>query len=222
MKKIIYIILTIIAVFSIYIDNNIKKYNYISLRTKIDSNRNYDAYIKEYLIKNNKLYHFNNYFYNKSISGLIKDIQNNRTIRINEEDYYLKKVLRESDIVIINVGMEKIINNYDKYDMNKNYRLVNEICIEIENLVKEIRKYAKGDILLIGFYNPTNYYDSKTDELFYNTDIKLNNIMEKYSSIYIDLYDKIKGNKYKDINKPYLLNSYGERMISDIIEYYLE
>ena len=173
------------------------------------------------MIKNNKLHHFNNYFCNKSISGLIKDIQNNRTIRI-EEDYYLKKVLRESDIVVVNVGMERIINSYDKYDMNKNYRLFDELCIEIESLIKEIRKYAKGDVLLIGFYNPTNYYDSKTDELFYNTDIKLNNIMEKYSSIYIDLYDKIKSNQYKDAKKPYLLNSYGERMISDTIEYYLE
>ncbi len=222
MKKIIYIVLTIIAVFSIYIDNNIKKYNYVSLTNKIDINRNYDTYIKEYLIKNHKLNRFNNFFYNESITGLIQDIQSNRTIRINEEDYYLKKVLRESDIVIINVGMEKIINNYDKYDMNKNYRLFDEICVEIETLVKEISKYAKGDVLLIGFYNPTNYYDSKTDELFYDMDIKLSNIMEKYSSIYIDLYDKIKSNQYKNVNKSYLLNSYGERMISDIIEYYLE
>ena len=221
MKKIIYIVLTIIAIFSIYIDNNKKKYNYVSLTDKKYNYRNYDTYIKEYLIKNNKLHHFNNYFCNKSISGLIKDIQNNRTIRI-EEDYYLKKVLRESDIVVVNVGMERIINSYDKYDMNKNYRLFDELCIEIESLIKEIRKYAKGDVLLIGFYNPTNYYDSKTDELFYNTDIKLNNIMEKYSSIYIDLYDKIKSNQYKDAKKPYLLNSYGERMISDTIEYYLE
>ena len=222
MKKIIYIVLTIIAIFSIYIDNNIKKYNYVSLTNKIDNNRNYDTYIKEYLIKNNKLHRFNNFFSNNSIHDLIKDIQNNRTIRIKEEDYYLKKVLRESDIVVVNVGVERIIKSYDKYDMNKNYRLFDELCIEIESLIKEIRKYAKGDVLLIGFYNPTNYYDSKTDELFYNTDIKLNSIMEKYSSIYIALYNKIKSNQYKDTKKPYLLNSYGERMISDIIEYYLE
>ena len=223
MKKIFYIILTVIAIISIYLEYGNKKYNYVSLTDELwIKKRNYNSYIYEYLIKNDKLKSFNNYFYNNSVMELMQDIKNNRTIRINNNEYFIKKVLRESDIVVINNCMVKVIDNYSKYDMNKNYRYFSNLLIEIEKLIKELRKYAKGKIIFIGIYNPTNYYDSKTDELFYDMDIKLNNIMTKYSVKYIDLYEKIKNNQYKDREKKYLLNSYGQKMISDIIEGYLE
>ena len=223
MKKIFYLVLSIIAIISIYLEYGNKKYNYVSLSNNVVlNNRSYNDYIKEYLIKNNKLDSFNNLFSNNSINGLIEDIKNNRTIMIKDNEYYLKKVLRESNIVVIDICMKRVIDNYSKYDININYRLFNKMLIEIENLIKEIRKYAKGNILFLGLYNPTNYYDSKTDELFYDSDIKLNNLLEKYDVEYIDLYEIVKNNQYKDNNIKSLLNSYGHKAISDIIERYLE
>lgn len=223
MKKIFYLLLTVIAIISIYSEYGNKRYNYVSLANEaVLNNRNYNDYVKEYLTKNNKLDSFNNYFSNNSINGLIEDIKSNRTIRIKENEYYLKKVLRESNLVVIDICMKKVIDNYSKYDINKNYRLFNKMIIEIENLIKEIKKYAKGDILFLGIYNPTNYYDSKTDELFYEYNVKLNNISKKYSVYYIDLYENIKNNQYKDYQNQSVLNSYGNKMISDIIESYLK
>ncbi len=223
MKKIIYVILILVAIISIYLEHANKKYNYVSLTDELwINNRNYNNYLYEYLLKNNKLKNFNNYFYNNSIVKLTEDIKNNRTIKVKDNEYFLKKVLRESDIVVINNCMVKLIDNYSKYDFNKNYHYFNKLLTEIENLIIEVRKYAKGNIIFIGLYNPTNYYDSRTDELFYDMDIKLNVLMEKYSVEYIDLYEKVKNNQYKDRSNEYLLNSFGQKMISDIIEYYLE
>ena len=229
MKNIIYFLFTLIAIFFIYIEYNDFQYNYVSVGDSLINNINsnnikgsYNNYVKDYLIKNNKLKNFNNYFYNSSISGLTNDIKNNRTISINNKDYYLKKVLRESDIVVISIGMEGLTINYDKYDVNKNYRYFNKMYEEIEKLIMEIKKYAKGKILFLGYYNPTSYYSSDIDELFFNMDIKLNELFEPLDVIYIDLYEIVKGNQYKDENKPYLLNTYGNKKISDIIEYYLE
>lgn len=221
MKKIFYIVLTIISIIAIYLEYGNKKYNYVSLTNEfIINDRNYNNYIDEYLIKNNKLDSFNNYYTNDSIKGLINDIKNNRTIRIKANEYYLKKVLRESNIVVIDICMKKVSDNYSKYDIKNNYYLFNEMFIEIEDLIKEIRKYAKATILFLGIYNPSNYYDSKTDELFYNYNIKLKSMLEKYSVDYVDLYEMIKSNKFKKDNNSFMLNSYGSKYIADIIESY--
>ena len=223
MKKILYIVLTTISIIAIYLEYGNKKYNYVSLTNEfIINNRNYNDYVNEYLIKNNKLDSFNTYFTNNSINGLKEDIKNNRTIKIKENEYYLKKVLRESNIVVIDICMKRVIDNYSEYNMINNYYLFNKLLIEIEDLIKEIRKYAKADILFLGIYNPSNYYDSKTDELFYDYNIKLKSMLEKYSVDYIDLYEIIKSNRFKKNTNSFMLNSYGSKYISDIIERYLD
>ncbi len=224
LKKILYLFLSIVLIFIIYLKYSNLEYNYVSIGDELilsnNFNKTYNDYIKDYLIKNNKLKNFNNYFYNNTIIGLINDIKNNRTIRKSNKEYFFKKVLRESDYLIISIGMEKIIKNYDKYDMNKNYRYFNKMYNDIENLIIEINKYTKGKIIFLGYYNPTNYYDSKTDELFYDLDIRLNELLENNNIIYISLYDLVKGNQYR--NELGLLNTYGNKNISNIIEYYLE
>ena len=227
MKKIIYILLTIIAIFLIYLNYDRRIYNYVSIGDFLINNANnirgsYNDYVKDYLVKSNKLGNYNNLFYNNSIKGLINDLKDNKTIIKDNKEYYFKKVLRESDIVIVSIGMESIIHNYDKYDMNKNYRYFDKLFEDIKNLVQEIKKYAQGNIIFLGYYNPTNYYDSKTDELFFDLDIKINNLLEPLDIIYIDLYDMIKSNQFKDNKKEYLLNTYGNKRIADIIAYYLE
>ncbi len=139
---------------------------------------------------------------------------------MNNKDYFIKKVLRESDILIVSVGSLDFFLNYNKYNMKENYIYFNKMYNEINDLIKEIKKYAQGIIIFLGYYNPTNYYDSKTDEFFYNTDVKLNKLM-KDDIIYIELYELVKGNKYKDNNSVYL-NKYGYKKIANIIEYYIE
>ena len=229
MKKIISILITVFGIILIYnyFDNH--KINYVSIGDNLINGMNsyniksygYNEFVKEYLDKNKRLSSFNNYFFSKNIIDLTKDIKNNRTIWLDNNEYFIKKVLRESDILVISVGMEELSKNYQKYNMDSNYIYFNKMYIDIENLVKEIKKYAKGTILFLGYYNPSTFYDSKTDEFFCDVDIKLNRLMMLNDISYIDLYEKVKGNRYKDnVDTPYL-NIRGYENIAQTIEFYL-
>ena len=222
MKKIIILLLSFVCLFVIYkcFDNN--KINYVSISdySIYHDSLNYNDYIYKYLTDSNKLSAFNTEFINNNAFLIYKDLLNNRTIRINNNDYFFKKVLRESDLVVINIGMEELYNKYDKYNINTNYENFNKIYSDLKILLKEIRKYAKGRILFIGFYNPYDYYDAKIDEFFYKVNIELNNIMIDNNIIYINLYEIIKGNNY--IKNKLFLNQDGYKQIANIIKFYIE
>ena len=217
MKKIIISIITFLLIFFIYNGFNNKKINYVSIGDNLING--YNKYVLKYLDNSNRLGNANT-FINNSIKGLYSDIKKNKTIRSNDNDYFIKKVLRESDILVISIGMQELFNNYDKYDMNHNYKILNKIYNDLDILLNEIRKYAKGTIIFLGYYNPTNYYDSKTDEFFFNIDIKLNKLMGD-DIIYIDLYKLVKGHQYKNKDSIYL-NEDAYKKISNIIEFYID
>ena len=218
MKKILYFFLVFLGIFFVYNNYDNKSINYVSFNDTLNC-YNYNQMIKEYLEKNNKLLNFNDLFINKNISGLIKDIRNNRTIRYKNRDYYIKKDLRESDVLVISIGEEELSKYYNKYDLNKNYYFFNKMYNDVELLIKEINKYANGEIFFLGYYNTTNYYDSKSDEFFFEIDNKLNNLMRNNNMNYISLYEIIKGNNYK--SDEIHLNNAGNREIMNIIEVYL-
>ena len=222
MKKILFLLITVIGIYLIYLYFSHTSINYLSISDNVMiGENNYNNYIYEYLHNKKKLNEFNSYFTNYTISLIYQDIKNNRTIRVNNNDYYFKKSLRESDFVVISIGMEELSNNYNKYDMNKNYKYFDKMYFDIEKLVKEIKKYAQEKVIFLGFYNPTNYYDAKTDEFFYDIDIRLNRLMINNNITYIDLYELIKGNNYKEKNSVYL-NSKAHQKIANIIEFYID
>ncbi len=210
MKKLTILLITFFLIYVIYGLFKDNKYNYVNI-TDINIIDNY--------INKDKLANYN-IFTSLSINDAIKDIRNNKTISINNDIYYLKKVLRESDIVVISVGIIELAKNYNKYDMNRNNSYFNKLYSDIKRLINEINKYAYGKILFLGYYNPTNYYDSNTDQFFYDMDIKLNRLMMDNNIIYIDLYELIKENNYKEVNSVYLNND-GIKKINNIIEYYV-
>lgn len=216
MKKIIYFLLTFFGIYIIYSNFNNNLVNYVSFNDTLNC-YNYNEIIKYYL--NNHLLNYNNLFINKDINSLIKDIKNNKTIRFNDKDYYIKKDLRESDVLVIFIGEEELSKNYSKFDMNKNYYYFNKMYNDIELLINEINQYAKGKIMFLGYYNPTNYYDSKTDEFFFDIDNRLSNLMIKNNINYIKLYEIVKGNNYK--SDEIHLNIEGNREIAKIIKTYL-
>lgn len=181
----------------------------------------YNDYVYNYIKKKKNINEYNTSFINNSAFLLYQDIKNNRTIRSNNKDYYFKKSLRESDFVVISVGMEEMSINYNKYDMKSNYEYFKKMYINLENLIIEIKKYAQAQIVFLGFYNPTNYYDSKVDEFFYDINIKLNRLMVNNLITYIDLYELVKGNNYKDKN-PLYLNNEGNKKIANSIIFYIE
>ena len=200
MKKLIIIVLACFFVYLIYYLLYNNKINYV-LITDNYLNSDSNDYIKSYLTKKDKLNNYN-IFINNSASKVYKDILNNRTIRINNNDYYMKKVLRESDLVVISIGMKELANSFSESDLGANNRLFSKIYLDIKKLVIEIKKYAKGKIVFFGLYNPTSYYDARVDEFFYNVNNKLNRLMNNYNVVYIDLYNLSKENQNRDsLNK---------------------
>ena len=92
--------------------------------------------------------------------------------------------------------MEELTNCFDKYNMNNNYSCFNKMYTNISLLINEIKKYAYGKIIFLGYYNPTNYYDGNIDRFFYDVNIKLERLMINNDVIYIDLYELYKENKH--------------------------
>ncbi len=191
-------LITFLVIYLIYFFNN-KDNNYVLIR----DNNKLNNYIMEcYSVNNKKV---NDLFSSPSIIKSYHDIKNNRTIKVNDNLYYFKKVLRESDVLVINVGMEELTISFNNNNLKANYELLNRMYNDIEKLIKEIQKYAFGKIIFIGYYNPTNYYDAYIDELFYSINSNLEKLMNKNGIIYVDLYEKIKANEnITDILKIYL------------------
>ena len=221
MKKIVFLLVTVIIIYLIYLYSSHTNINYLAISDNVMVNEdNYSNYIYKHL-EGKRINSFNTYFTNYTVSLIHKDIKNNRTIRVNNYDYYIKKSLRESDVVVISVGMGELNNNYYKYDMNKNKDYFNKMHLDIEKMIIEIRKYAYGKVIFLGYYNPTNYYDANVDEFFFDMDIKLNRLMVNNSVIYLDLYELVKGNDYKVGDSVYLNNKAHEKIAKSIL-FYLE
>ena len=220
MKKLTILLITFLVIYVIYVLFNVsRKINYVSISDSVMHN-SFDNVIYDYLYNKKQINTYNNYFYNSTILKVYQDIKNNRTLKIDSEIYYLKKVLRESDVVVISVGMEELASNFDKYNYKSNYSFFNNMYYNIELLISEIKKYAYGKIIFLGYYNPTNYYDANVDRFFYDVNIKLERLMIDNNVIYLDLYELIKDNNYQEKNKAYL-NKQANRKIAKMIEFYL-
>jgi len=152
-----------------------EEFNYVALGDSLASGRNpygvddygYTDYIKDYLISNEK---YNSYL-NYAVAGyettdLIKDINLNITTSQNNNNVGIKRALREADLVTVSIGANDFLSQINITNVN-NQQLINEKIDEIMLRVKDtlvlIKKYAKKDIVVVGYYNPipnlTTYQD---------------------------------------------------------------
>lgn len=195
MKKIIKLLvlsLIIMLVYGIYYTFRSNKINYISLGDFISLDNSYPKYLKEYLEDNKKLGYYKNYSNsNNAISNLIDDIKYKNEI---------KRDLRESNIVTLSIGINDIFNN-DKSNINNK---IKNLILKLDICLKEIKKYAKNKIILVGFYNIDNKAINSIDEerIFAYIDDQYNEISRKYDITYIPIYEQYK----KDNNPKYIFN----------------
>ena len=230
MKKILFLLLLALCLAGIYYIFKEPQINYLSIGDSLINGVNpynnegygYNNYIKNYLERNNKLRSFNNYYYNNSIKGLTQDIQNNRTILVDNKEYFIKKVLRESDLIVITSGMDELSYNYQKNNIKDNYQYFEKMYNDIEKLIIEVKKYAVKDIIFIGYYNPTKIYTSEVDEFFGYIREKLSILMKKYNIEYLDIYNEIKAGNYQDNPNNHHINTNGYLKIANLLLKYLE
>lgn len=204
LSKLLILAVISLIVFSIYTFFKTEKINYIVLGDFLAEGINpygevsysYADFLKEELEDNNKLSYFTKQ-YTKSgytTEDLTKEINNNPN---------LKKDLRESDLVTVSIGANDLINSINFKNLNINNILeiknkVSEILPNLEECIKNIRKYAKEDIIIIGYYNPIpflfNTSGSDIDELFAYIDDEYQKISKKYDCTYISIYQLFKEN----------------------------
>ena len=175
----------------------------------------YVDYYKEYLsnIKNNII--VNNIKDKElSISNLLLTIKNKQSI---------KKDLYDTDILILTIGYNDLIYDIsieDNINELKLNNIIKKININYNELIKEIRKYYKEKIIVIGY--PT----SNKDNIYINKGIiRLNNILKNNKEIiYIDTYNLLSNRRkyFSNPNSNYP-NKYAYMTISNkIIEKTLE
>ena len=117
-------------------------------------------YYKDYLIKQQKKVFLNNCYSRKDIT--IKELK-----EIIENTSKIKKSLIESHILFLSLGYNDIIyeiNLEEEMNENKNKKIIYKIKSNYENLLKEIRKYYKKEIVIIGIHESKidNYYIKKS------------------------------------------------------------
>src|SRR5699024_4926364 len=212
MKKILCLLIICLLVYTIYYFNHTDKITYISigdsLSVGIDSNGNtnygYSNYLANYLKDKDLLKSYNNYF---STSGTrIIDLKNkhetNWTIKKDGKSLSLKKCLREAELVTLSVGMDDILTeltlstvSVENLSNKEITTIVDKTIDELDSLFKELRKYAKEDIIFIGYYNPLEEESLTTERLYTYLIAKTKALCKTYDIEYLDIYNLFKRNK---------------------------
>lgn len=204
LSKYLVLLILSLCVFSIYTFFKNEKLTYIALGDSLAEGMNpygqlgysYTDYFAGYLKEKNRLSYYTKQ-YTKSgytTEDIIKELEINNN---------LKRDLRESDVVTISIGANDFLNSINLKSLNANNILelkskIISIIPNIETCIKEVRKYVKEDLLIIGYYNPVpflfNTSGNDIDELFAYIDEEYIKIAKKYDCDYISIYGLFKTN----------------------------
>ncbi len=198
------LILLLVLVFGIYTIFKTDQLNYIALGDSLAVGMNpygevgysYADYFADYLKKKNKLSFYTKEYASSGFTttDLMEEIEMNNT---------LKKDLRESDLVTIDIGANDLLREFtfDSLDIQQIKELknrVDEIFPKVDKCMENIRKYAKEDIVVIGYYNPIpflfNLSGDDLDYLFAYIDSEYQKICERYQCSYVSIYPLFKKN----------------------------
>lgn len=211
LKRLIVIGFIFLSIFFIYrkVTSTHDTINYIALGDSISEGMNsygkvdygFPDYISDYLKEEGKLG-----FYTKSFSksgyttqDLVNDIEENKMIEENDDRVYITSALRDSNLVTLSIGANNFIRrlNFNNLpskleDLSSSKKEIDQIAIDLEKLIILIKKYAKEDIILIGYYNPLpmlTTYKKEIDELVQYANQKYKEVSEKQKITYIDIFD---------------------------------
>lgn len=215
-KKLIVSLICFVVIFIIYLMNVDKKINYIALGDSLAKGQNpygeigygYADYVANYLERSELLT-----FYTKeyAISGarskdLKEDIENNKKIMVDGKELSIKVALRQADLITVSIGANDFLSQLNLKNIDLEFVKVEKlkeklmpIYESVDETLKEIRKYGKNNIIVIGYYNPlpraTALFKSQIDDLFQEINRQYQKICNKYDMYYIDLYSLFQKNQ---------------------------
>lgn len=220
MKKLIKLVVLIIISFSVYFiyqDTKNKNITIINIGDSLALGINsygmkeygYIDYYKDYLIKDTKVKIIKKYSEKDlSINKMLNQIQTNSII---------KRDLLDTNQIIMVLGYNDLkyqISIQDNITKNKMNNIIKNIEKDYLRLIKEIRKYYKKDILVIG------YYSSNKEDYYLNYGLReLNKVLKENKEItFIDI-ENLRQNSTKYFSNPnsYYPNQYGYKEIANRI-----
>ncbi len=209
-KKTIAIAFIILSVIIIYNCCRAKKEYYVALGDSVarginsygDDGYGYTDHLKDYLNKKKKLKTYVDF----SVSGyktndILEDLSINKKVTSGKNEYNIRNALRESTLVTISIGANDFLNNIDINNLSFNditpYKdTIKKIVPNINEVLKEVRKYAKNKVIVVGYYNPIpflfNTNKKEMDELFAYIDDEYTKIAKENNMEYISMYETFK------------------------------
>ena len=161
--KLLILIILSLSVYFVYKSYNNNKINYVSLGDGFAKGINsyqqpsygYSDYLKDYLKSKGKLENYNDSFSYQDM--MTKDIKKDIIINTHDNNHNsIKFILREANLLTISVGINDLIYEIDVNKPLTDYKkekIITKIVDNFNEDIKEIKKYYKNDIYVIGYYN---------------------------------------------------------------------
>lgn len=191
MKKILFIIMTVLLIVIIYVLNLDRKVFFFAIGDSIalgksDRNvvTNYNDYIKNSLEKDKRLEKYVNEYTatDLRINDVINDINNNKKISTNNKTYNIKNLLIKADLVTISINNEDVLSKLNNnYTVKELYTWADELAKDYETMLMTIRSYCKEKIFVIGYYYP-NIAENSSNKISIIS--YLNDMFKEISSLY--------------------------------------
>ena len=225
-KGLLTIFISIILIFSIYYLFNPKDKIYVALgdfypKGHTEDNLyeyGYKDYVKDYLKQDNKLRYYEDAYVKEeyTIKRLYNDIKNNDFIIHNSNVISIKKELREADYITITIGLNDIFNDLkiinieelETVDDNDFNNSVSKSIKDYDVLLTEIKKYAKGKIIIVPYniYNNEYYPNTYNKVLIWNNKVK--KLSKKHKVDYIEIFNTYSDNNIYPTYKTYKRQAY--------------
>lgn len=205
MKKIILILFLFLSCYFIYQLTEDKQPSYLVIGNSIADN----PYLKDNTKKYNNIYINENY----RIIDLINIIKYNQEIELDNKKISIHRLLKNSDILFISIGMNDIYYKLNA-DTKNIYTYINDMINNMEILLAEISKYHYKQVFIYGYYNINN----TNNDIFAYLNYKMKKIATNYHYEYIELNDILKNNpKFYQKATDFNLNNQGYNEINKII-----
>ena len=230
-KKLLVLLLLSLSVFFVYKLTGKRNIIYTTLGDSFSRGENsyggytygYEDYLLDYLKKKNKVEFVDLYTSkNENINSLYNVFIENETEVINGKSYNIKKLLSESSIVTLTIGLNDIIyeTNIKKNVLKTQYqedKTIKYIFNNFKKIMREILKYSNSNIYIIGYPERNNKYRTMIK--------KLNNQYKKYCKKerinFIDTNKILNKNEYFDAEESIYPNTKGyKELAKNIINIY--
>ena len=173
------------------------------------------------IVESSHLNYYEEYLKSKKIQVKViseyskEDLTIHELLELVKNNNYLKRDLMESHLLFITVGYNDLLYKLsleDNISIPKLNKIIDEINIEYKELLKEIKKYYKNEIIIVG-YPRTN-----KDDYYLNLGIrKLNRLLN--TNTFIDTYNLLNNrNKYFSNPNSYYPNRLGYKRIYEEIK----